>query len=228
MKALRDVFARITLLIGVAICSPAYAGIPVIDATNLAQQIQQVAAWAVQAQQMVDQLGKLQQEYDSWTGNRNMGSLASTVTRNYLPLTYQDLLTSGVGNWNAIMTAMERYNISNTSLRSTTDTVAGFNSANQQAALNRAGAEMSFDEASQRFTTMQALIDKINVAHDPKDIADLQARIQAEQVMMQNEANKLQALAQLAQAQRDIQQQQARQISLKALEGSPPRFGVGH
>ena len=42
---------------------PARAGIPVIDGSNLAQQIQQVLSWGQQAQQMIDQINKLQQQY---------------------------------------------------------------------------------------------------------------------------------------------------------------------
>jgi type IV secretion system protein VirB5 len=66
------------------------------------------------------------------------------------------------------------------------------------------------------------LLDKVNAAPDAKDIADLQARIQVEQVMLQNESNKLQALQQLAAAQRDLQIQQGREISIKSGKGGLP------
>lgn len=56
-------------------------------------------------------------------------------------------------------------------------------------------------------------------------MADLQARIQAEQVMVQNELVKLHLMAQLQQAQRDIMAQQAREISMRGARGSGiPRF----
>ena len=42
---------------------PAHAGIPVIDISVLAQQIQQIIAWGQQAQQMMDQISQLQQQY---------------------------------------------------------------------------------------------------------------------------------------------------------------------
>jgi type IV secretion system protein VirB5 len=76
--------------------------------------------------------------------------------------------------------------------------------------------------ASQRFADIQVLLDKVNDAPDPKDMADLQGRIQAEQVMMANEQNKLNMMSYLAQAQRDIQQQQSREISMKATKGTLP------
>lgn len=42
---------------------PARAGIPVIDAANLANSIQQVIAWGRQAQDMINQLNQLQQQF---------------------------------------------------------------------------------------------------------------------------------------------------------------------
>ncbi len=43
---------------------PARAGIPVIDAANLANSIQQVLAWSQQAQDMISQVNKLQQQFE--------------------------------------------------------------------------------------------------------------------------------------------------------------------
>lgn len=42
---------------------PARAGVPVIDVANLAQAIQEVIAWGQQAQDMIDQYNKLQQQF---------------------------------------------------------------------------------------------------------------------------------------------------------------------
>jgi type IV secretion system protein VirB5 len=84
--------------------------------------------------------------------------------------------------------------------------------------------EDGYNQASQRFSSIQVLLDKVNAAPDQKDIADLQARIQAEQVMMQNESTKLAMLGQLAQAQRDLSNQQAMEIGMKSTRGDVPRF----
>jgi type IV secretion system protein VirB5 len=61
---------------------PARAGIPVIDAANLAQAIQEIIAWGQQAQQMVDQLNQLQQQFQQLQtmtgkldGARSMGTI---------------------------------------------------------------------------------------------------------------------------------------------------------
>ncbi|NLC24847.1 MAG: hypothetical protein GX776_10360 [Oxalobacter sp.] len=61
-------------------------------------------------------------------------------------------------------------------------------------------------------------------APDDKDIQDLQARIQAEQVMMQNETNRLHTLSMLAQAQRDLAMQQAAERRMKSWRGVVPEW----
>lgn len=212
--------------------SRAHAGIPVIDVTSvavqqtqLAQAIQQVVAWGQQYQQMVQQFQQMQQQYTSLNGARGMANLVNNpALRQYLPSDYQAILNNGYGNWAQVRAAAKLVGIENTSLNAGSDAGKAFEATAKQAALNRATTEDAYKQASQRFSTIQVLLDKVNDAPDAKDIADLQARIQAEQVMVQNESVKLAMLGQLAQAQRDLQQQQAREISIKALRGSPPRF----
>lgn len=223
MKALKKLLGAFALVFGLAAGNPAHAGIPVIDGANLAQAIQQVTAWAQQYQQMVEQIEQMQQAYNNLNGVRNMGSLVNNpVSRKYLPDDYQTILSNGVGQWEAIRDAAKKFEIASTSLSASSDAARAFEQVAKQAAINRAGAEEAYRTASQRFSDIQVLLDRVNSAPDAKDIADLQGRIQAEQVMMQNEANKLQMLAQLASAQRDLQIQQAREISMKSSKGGMP------
>ena len=104
MTRLKRLIATITLFIGVA--STAHAGIPVIDSTSIAQQIQQVVAWGVQFQQMQQQLQRMQQQFDSLNGSRGMANLVNNpAARQYLPADYQTILNSGYGNSAAIRAA---------------------------------------------------------------------------------------------------------------------------
>lgn len=232
MHVLKKMFGTIAIILGVSVGNIAYAGIPVIDGSSiavqqmsLAQAIQQVAAWAQQYEQMVQQFQQMQQQYSSLNGVRGMANLVNNpALRQYLPPDYQSILNNGYGNWAQIRAASKLVGIENTSLNAGSDAGKAFEASAKQAALNRATSEDAYAKASQRFSDIQVLLDKVNDAPDAKDIADLQGRIQAEQVMMQNENAKLAMLSQLAQAQRDLQQQQAREISIKALSGSPPRF----
>lgn len=223
MKLFKKLFGAFALMIGLGMGNAAHAGIPVIDGANLAQAIIQVQSWAQQYSQMVQQIQQMQQQYNSISGIRNMASLVNNpAARQYLPADYATILSQGVGQWSAIRDAAKKFDVSMTSLAASSDAAGAFNQAAKQAALNRAAAETAYSTASQRFSDIQVLLDKVNNAPDAKDMADLQGRIQAEQVMMQNEANKLQMLQQLASAQRDLQIQQNKEISMKSGKGGLP------
>ena len=165
----------------------------------------------------------MQRAYDNLNGVRNMGSLVNNPQAwKYLPDEYQEILSNGVGRWEAIRESAKKFEIASTSLDANSDAAKAFEQVAKQAALNRAGAEEAYKTASKRFDDIQVLLNKVNAAPDAKDIADLQARIQAEQVMMQNEANKLQMLALLASSQKDLHNQQVNEISMKSSKGTMP------
>src|SRR6202166_3981190 len=97
---------RRSLLIGVlglasvGAVTPASAGMPVIDAANLAQAIQQVLSWGQQLEGMTQQYSELvqsyqqlQSTYNSLTGPRGMQNLlyVPLANRNYLPATYSQM-----------------------------------------------------------------------------------------------------------------------------------------
>lgn len=223
MKTFKRFIAAALVFLGLGMNVNANAGIPVIDAAALTQAVQQVAAWAQQYQQMASQIQNLERSYAAVNGARSMGSLVNNpLSRQYLPAEYQTMLNQGVGQWETIRNVSRRFDISGTTLATTSDAARAFNQVANQAAINRASAEMAYNNASQRFGDIQVLLDRVNYAPDAKDMADLQGRIQAEQVMMQNEANKLQMLQQLAAAQKDLQVQQSKEISMKSLRGGLP------
>lgn len=221
MKSVSRAMGLFALLFGLTLASPAQAGVPVIDGANLAQAIQQMEAWSTQYAQMVQQLqyaqstvAQGQEALRSGNGVRYMGSLVNNpLARQYLPAQYQTMLSQGVGQWSTIYQQARQFDVVAADL-ARNPSLAGGSAASQQfvalakqAAINRAAAESSYNTASQRFQDIQVLLDKVNAAPDAKDIADLSARIQAEQVMMQNESAKLQSLAMLVQAQKDMAEQ---------------------
>jgi type IV secretion system protein VirB5 len=223
------------LFIALVIGSSGYAqaGIPVIDAASVAQAIQQVVAWGKQYAQMAQQYTQLVNSYNqavtthnSLNGVRGMNSLVNDpAVRRYLPNEWSqamDLINSPGGytnlqsKINSIRSAAQITGIADTGLDPNSATARAFVGAQNQAAMNRALSEEGYKQASDRITAIQSLIDKVGDAPEAKDVADLQARIQAEQVMVQNELVKLQLMGQLQQAQRDIMAQQAREISMQS------------
>jgi type IV secretion system protein VirB5 len=204
-------------------------GIPVVDAAHISQTAtgwaNQVASMAKEFVQMKQQYDMLTQQFNNLNGVTDLGSLVNNpALKQYLPSDYQAILNAGYGNSSAIRAATKITGIENTSLNPNSDAAKLFEANAIQASLNRATAEAGYKQASDRFSDIQVLLDKINTVPDAKDMADLQARIQVEQVMMQNETNKLAMLGQLAQAQRDLANQKAVEIGLKANVGTVPRF----
>lgn len=200
----------------------AHAGIPVIDAANLAQAIQQVAAWVQQYQQMVQQIQQLRQSYAAITGNRGMEKLLplSNAARNYLPPDYAQLMDAvngasatyaGLSGQVRAITAANAV-LTNAQLDAMSPEMRQIvEQGRKSAAMLSAMTQSAQQNTSQRFAALQQLITQIGSADDDKAIQDLQGRIVAEQAMLTNEQTKLQALYQIAQAEQLAQQQRIRE-----------------
>lgn len=222
MKKLLRIFA---LAMGLFGASQASAGIPVIDASSLAQQIQQVVAWGKQYQQMVQQLQQLQQQIDSVTGSRGFSSALNSAAfqqaRRMLPQDAQTLLNlANGGSYGNLANSINGIKQATTTL-STAD--FGSNKAADQwmndlnrAANNKALSIEAYNSAQQRLSNLEYLISEISNTQDPKAIAELQARINVEQGLIQNEQAKIQAMAMLVDAEQQISEMQAREVSIRS------------
>jgi type IV secretion system protein VirB5 len=234
MRKLIQILALVTALFG---GTPARAGVPVIDVANLANSLQQVLAWAEQYQQMYQQYQQLVQQYNqavstfnSLNGIRGMADLVNNpALRKYLPNEWgqtMDLINNPNGysnlqsSVNSLKAGMKVWGLDQTNLNANSSAGRAFVGSQNQVAMNRALGEEGYKQASERITAIQTLVDKVNAAPEQKDVLDLQARIQAEQAMVQNENVKLALLSQLQQAQRDLQAQQAREISMQSTKSA--------
>jgi type IV secretion system protein VirB5 len=190
------------------------AMIPVIDVAAVTQLLQQMLSWEEQLRGMQQQLSQLQQTYAAMTGARGMQSVLaiSPQARNYLPTDWAALqdVVAGTGSAYADLARAVRAQVAANAVLKPTE-VTRF-SADLQAllvaerlavasgqTLNRA----AFARTSDRFTSLQTLIDRIGAAPDAKAIAELQGRIGAEQAMVANEGLKLAALVQVGAAESD-------------------------
>ena len=196
--------------------SPASAFLGFGGSSNIAKETTQIASWAAQYIQMVEEYNQLVEEYRSLNGMRGMASLVNNPQlRRYLPDEYKNVLSQGYGDWQALRGALD-------------NPIGSANLDKQrrdQLAIDEAMALESYKQASRRFGDIQVLLDKINDASTPdaKDMADLQARIQAEQVMMQNEATKIAMLKNLQEIQQRKQTAQGR-ANVKEMRNAPGSF----
>lgn len=223
MRKILLVFAVFFALVG-----GARAQIPVTvtsDVPATFNHIEEMMKWAEQITQMKSQLSQLESTYNSLNGIRGMGALFNNPTAwKYLPPDWQQVYkdletgksTSLTGSINAIRAAYSTYDkskLSNPSGEIGKLYERGWNNAG----VAKGFAEDGYKQASARLTNLQGLLDKVDAATDQKDILDLQARIQAEQTMLQNEQVKLGLVQQLALAEQQLQQQSLKDSALRSL-----------
>lgn len=212
----------------VLISSQALAQIPVTDGaaikTSVQQQVETMAKWKLQYDQMVSQIDQMKQEYQSITGVRGLGDvLNNPALRDYLPDDWQgvyDSVKSGgyaglsgragqVYNDNKIYDTCVNHADEQSRISCEAQAVKG--------AQDKAFALDAYDKAKERLGQIDALMQEINRTQDPKSISELQGRIAAEQALIQNEQTKLQMYSMVASAEDRLQQQRQREINAKVL-----------
>jgi type IV secretion system protein VirB5 len=180
----------------------------VVDIGAIAQLIQEVAMLGRQLANAEQQLNQAQLQFQSTTGERGMQNLLSGINRNYLPTNWSQLPTALAGpiqttvNSNAVLTSQQMAALSPAEQQQ-------LNAARGNAALLQVTTQQAYSTTSSRFASVQQLINAIPTATDQKGILDLQARIQAELGMLQNDSTKLNVLYQAAQAQEWARRQSA-------------------
>jgi type IV secretion system protein VirB5 len=211
----------------------ARAQLAVFDVASVTQLIQQARTLAQQLEAARQQLSQAQALYQSTTGSRGMQQLLSGVTRNYLPTDWSQLSAGmqGVnGASGALALDVSAAMAANAVLSAPQiaalppDQQAQIVSARRSGALLQAVAQEALSNSSGRFASIQQLIAAIAGATDQKGILELQARIGAEQGMLQNEQTKLQVLYQLAQSQATLGAQREREQVIAGQGSFSSRF----
>lgn len=197
-------------------------GIPVVDAMAIAQdrvnQVERIAKAIEQINQLKTQIDQMKLQYKALTGTRNLGAIAQNpALRDYLPSDWKavyDGVASGgyrglTGSARAIRDASV---VLDTCARLTGSRKIQCERASSKAAMDKAFALEAYDKARTRWEQISQLMQSINQTTDPKSIAELQARINAEQAALQNEQTKLQMYQLIADAEgRLIEQQRIEQ-----------------
>jgi len=217
--------AALWFSLALAALTPAHASIPVIDIGAITQMLTQIQILQDQLTTAQNQLTQAQSQLTAMTGTRGMQQLLSNTPRNYLPADYRQLvgvMDGAAATYSALASEVQSILKANAVL--TPSDLARFTPA-QRALLEEGRRESATLDAltrsalshtSGRFAALQSLIQTIGAAQDEKAILDLQARIGAEQGMLQNEATKLDVLYRSADAQR---QRRAQQVSEQAIAG---------
>ena len=201
----------------------AHAQWAVIDVGAITQLVQEVATMRQELTTAQQELSQARSQYAAMTGNRGMDQLLSGENRNYLPADWAELnavLQGSGGAYTPLASSVQSLVTSNAVL--TPEQVASL-SATEQAQLQAARSSTALLQAmtqqalattSARFQSLQQLIAAIPQATDEKASLDLQARISAEETMLQNDQIKMGVLYQLAHAESQDNDERAREQAI--------------
>jgi type IV secretion system protein VirB5 len=218
MKLKRIAAISLLLCIAFGASPPAQAQWAVVDVGAIAQLANEVKELEATLEVARSSLAQAQQAYSAITGGRGMQLLLSGINRNYLPGTWTQLMgaQTGAGGVYSALGSDVAATIQRNAILTPTNT-ASFSAAENAQLTARRGAvalqesltRQELSNVSQRFASIQALTNAIPTATDQKGILDLQARIQVEQGMLQNENSKLHVLYEAAQSQAQTERARA-------------------
>lgn len=221
MKRLVTMLVVAVLVVGAGV--PAQAQFVVFDPTNYAQNLKQVAHMLAQLRRMQDQLETARRQWETaqgqlqaMTGSRGMGNIVTEVSRQYIPRSWQETLNAAgeLRHLAEDIRASAGY-LQEADLDGLNDAYADALRQSGDAAVNAvAGSAMVFQQSGDRFERLEVLMDRIETASDDKAIQDLQARIQVEQVMLQNELIRAQAMNAMVEQRRRIENERQKQQAM--------------
>jgi type IV secretion system protein VirB5 len=226
---------RLHLLLAVlALAAPAahaqFAVIDVAAVTQLVSEVQDLEQALTVARGTLDEA---QSQLRSMTGDRGMERLLAGTDRNYLPTDWGQLaaaLSGGTSAYPSLSAAIRQALAADSVLTAqqmgtlSPDGQRQLAADRDTAALLKALSGEALANASSRFADLQQLIDAIGTASDQKGILDLNARIGAEEAMLENERTKLAMLVAAAEAQRWADEEQARERAIAGQGEFATRF----
>jgi type IV secretion system protein VirB5 len=236
---MKNILRVTAFILCLAISQLAYAGgIPVFDGVQEGNAIQQLVQMIEQLKQMEQQYEQLQLTYQKMTGSRpQFGSIFNdNKYKNYVPenlkQTYEAIRSGGYNSLTSTGQEVLRSNveIKNNAIAMCSNLGEGQKRACERqvmlAAQDRGFSGEAYEKAKGRYERIQELIGKISGTDDQKAILELNARIQAEQALIQNEALKLQIYRMVADSERRLAEHQAHSANIKSMSDSQKKLIV--
>ena len=191
------------------------AGIPVIDAAHIAtakmNSAEQIAKWVVQLQDMKTQIDKMQGVWSTLKDGRGMANiLKEDLAKQFLPKDYwavAEAIRNNRGDWSGIsgkVADLIKANQLKSCAELNKDPILRQQCEAQwrNVALQKELGDLGYKKAAENIENLQKFVKSINESADQKVISEIQARIQVEQVRMQNEQMKLATIQKMEEAER--------------------------
>ncbi|WP_018099460.1 P-type DNA transfer protein VirB5 [Sinorhizobium meliloti] len=189
-------------------------GIPVIDQTAIAKHIESIAQLKSQLDALHQQIEQAQQLYGSLNKLTDMADIAGVLNdpaiRKALPADFNTIEGLFKGNGAGVFgDSASKFLEGNSTYRTSAD---DFYAQELSRIQSRNAGQMSlgqqvYDAATKRIGGIDQLREKISTASDAKEIADLQARLQAETAFLQTDVLRMEGLRMVQQAQAQVDEQ---------------------
>ncbi|MGV2114218.1 P-type DNA transfer protein VirB5 [Agrobacterium salinitolerans] len=206
------VLATVTLLASVGLADA--QGIPVTDQAAIAKQIESIAQLKSQLDALNQQITQAQQLYGSLNKITNMADVAGLLNdssiRKALPQDFNAIESLFKGSGSGVFgDSAAKFLEGNSTYRTSAN---DFYAQELSRIQNKNAGQMSlgqqiYNAATKRIDGIDELRQKISSAADTKDIADLQARLQAESAFLQTDVLRMQGLQMVQQAQVQVDEQ---------------------
>lgn len=197
MSMWKRVTVALAVFVGLFGSNVADAGIPVIDAANLAQSIQQVIAWAQQSVQMVTTIQNQATQISRITGTRNLGqSFNNLGLQQAVPANVPQVMVSVGSQGFSGLTNTAQTLRSATMIYNCLDRPPGPQRTSCQAPLSvnsqaQAWQSSAHGMVTQRVQEIQNMQQQINATTDPMAINQVQAALAAETAQVANDQNRI-------------------------------------
>lgn len=220
MKARVYIPTTIALAFGAGVVQA--QGIPVIDAANLVQAIQQVANDITTINNQIQQIGQLRQHLASINGSRYLGTVFNSPTlHNYIPAeAYRVVNAVGTSGYGAL-TGTARA-LRDTGMVYNCMDLDGVARTTCQAALaepyqHKGLLQDAMRAASGRLAQIEALMNQVDATMDQKAVQEIQARIGAENALLAHELSQVQMLQAMADSDERIARSRDREKQYEML-----------
>ena len=191
----------------------AKANYPVFDASNFAKMVETV-------EMLQRELAELRATYNAVSGTRNLGAiLYNPALRQYLPDDWKGIYDAAAAGGYAGLSGDLKTIAQAERLRGTVEVqMAAVEARSTRAAqTNKAVAQKAYEGEKARLAEIEGLMQRVNATSDMKGVAEIQARIGAEQAVIANEATKLQLVAMLEEAEEKLEAEQRHELAQKLL-----------
>jgi len=227
MRSSKKVLAACLLISSIFGTQAAHAGIPVIDAANLVEQLLDVISWIEQGEQMVQQYQTLSSQLRATTGTRNLGQVFnSPLMQGAVPASVGQTLNAITNNGYAGLTQAAQALRDATMVYNCLDK-AGASLTKCQAVLNTTAQSITnlnnaLGVVSMRVSEIQNMQQQINQTDDPMSVNQVQGALGAETAQVANDTNRLLVMIAQQKATNDQAQQQLVEPILATLSPTAP------